>query len=278
MKVHRIENAERALSTSRPPVADRPNRAGAAAFLESALASGPVSVNSLTVTARAAGLLRDHQCVTDAKVFKAAKKQLCIRSVRDGFGNGGEWFWQLPIAATLSDERSGHLCAVPEQMEDAYASAREKCRGATGPSPPGYEQALITSGPSNSAASFWARLIDRLDQCRPPVGIPPYRWAGFIADCYAFMNLPEDWASRAARLGWSAEDLFGFRGVQPLAHLGSAGLLWLVNGGLIIELHREWALVQTPGDGSRRIVNRRRADARGIVLPWTRRQRIGGAN
>jgi hypothetical protein len=38
---------------------------------------------------------------------------------------------------------------------------------------------------------------------------------------------------------------------RPLGHLGSAGLLWVINGGKLIELHRAWAAIERAGDRSR---------------------------
>jgi hypothetical protein len=113
-------------------------------------------------------------------------------------------------------------------------------------------------------------LVRRLDDNRPPVGIPVNRWDTFLTDSHVFLDSPL--ADRAARLGWTAADLFGF---SPVQHLGSAGLLWVLNGATMVELHRDWVLIDT--SGCQRIVNRRRAGTREIVLPWTLRQRIGGS-
>jgi hypothetical protein len=41
--------------------------------------------------------------------------------------------------------------------------------------------------------------------------------------------------------------LFGCRPNYPLSYLGKAGLLWQVNGGKVIELHRDWAVIDRPG-------------------------------
>jgi hypothetical protein len=54
------------------------------AFLKGAFADGPVSVAELEVMARAAILLGERQSITNAKAFKRAKRELGIRSVRDG--------------------------------------------------------------------------------------------------------------------------------------------------------------------------------------------------
>ena len=81
-------------------------------FLRNALAEGALGVPQLEAMARAAGLLSEEQCITHAKVFKQAKKSLGIRSVRNGFGSGGEWAWVLDQqpAPTQSDERGATSC------------------------------------------------------------------------------------------------------------------------------------------------------------------------
>src|SRR3979411_2596178 len=66
-----------------------------AEFLRNVLASDALGVPKLEARARAAGLLGEGQRITHAKVFKKAKKSLGIRSVRNGFGDAGEWLWQL---------------------------------------------------------------------------------------------------------------------------------------------------------------------------------------
>src|SRR5260370_32742208 len=57
-------------------------------------------------------------------------------------------------------------------------------------------------------------------------------------------------------------------GRAALVHLGGAGLLWATNGGRILELHRGWAVLELPPNGSRRIIDRRRVDAANATLPW----------
>ncbi|HWX34167.1 MAG TPA: hypothetical protein VNZ53_42935, partial [Steroidobacteraceae bacterium] len=31
---------------------------------------------------------------------------------------------------------------------------------------------------------------------------------------------------------------------RPLDHSGGAGLLWAINGGRLVELHRDWAVIE----------------------------------
>src|ERR1700730_12098262 len=48
---------------------------------------------------------------------------------------------------------------------------------------------------------------------------------------------------------------------QKTRHLG-------LNGGRLVELHRDWAVIELPANGSRRVFERRRVDAGNVTLPW----------
>jgi hypothetical protein len=210
----------------------RPNPVGIVAeFLRKGLGSGPVVVSDLEAMARAEGLLADGQLITHAKLFKRAKKSLGIRSVRNGFGSAGEWHWLL--------EKS--------------------------PAPP------VTASSSvvvSRVPSSWIEGVARLEDHRPPTDIPAHRWRQFLGDCNSFLTSSENWVERAADLGWDAVVLFGCRRHRPLVHLGGAGLLWAINGGRILELHRGWAVYELPPNGSRRVFDRRRLDPANVTLPW----------
>jgi hypothetical protein len=80
--------------------------------------------------------------------------------------------------------------------------------------------------------------------------VPRHRWRQFVDDCNGFLNSPE--AERAAQLGWHTIALFGCKPSYPLSYLGQAGLLWHVNGGKIIEIHRTWAVIDGPVNRSPR--------------------------
>jgi hypothetical protein len=49
-------------------------------------------------------------------------------------------------------------------------------------------------------------------------------------------------------------------------HPGNAGLLWAINGGRLVELRRDWAVVDLAE--SQRIVDRRRLDVGNFRPPW----------
>ena len=116
--------------------------------------------------------------------------------------------------------------------------------------------------------SSWLDGVARLDHHRPLTDIPPHRWRQFLSDCNKFLTGGENWAGRAAELGWNAASLFGCRRARPLAHPGGAGLLWAIQGGRLVELHRDWAVIELAANGSRRVFERRRVDAGNVTLPW----------
>jgi hypothetical protein len=216
-------------------MAIRAREAVAAEFLRNALAGEALAVPKLDAMAHAAGLLGERQHITQAKLFRRAKDALGIRSVREGFGAGGRWAWELPsssdaparIAAT-SQERSAPEPVIPRE---------------------------------------WVQGVARLEQDQPPADVPRHRWHQFVKDCHAFLNSPE--AERAAQLGWDATALFGCRPNHPLSYLGKAGLLWQLSGGKITELHGDWVMIERPVNSSRSPFSRRDVDKDRVVLPWT---------
>ena len=227
-------------------------------FLQTTLAGGAVSVRELEVSARDAGLLGERQSITDAKRFRAAKRRLAIRSVRIGFGAGGEWGWALPSPETSVDPAievpttvvygEGH--SRPDQP-DHHAGAGTDHRG---------------GAHSDPIPTEWIKGVACLDYGRAPDGVLPHRWRQFVGDCHGFMASAQNWAPRAAKLGWSPESLFGCCSSRPLDHLGSAGLIWNLGGGKLTHLSADWAMMQAPG-GSQRTYHRR-PSTMNVMLPW----------
>ena len=111
----------------------------------------------------------------------------------------------------------------------------------------------------------WAEGFARLDTSKPPGDVPPLRWLRFIDDCGRFLD--GGWASRAAQFGWGPLDLFGCDRKRPFARVDHLGLLWLLKGGTIVELHRGRAVVQTAG-GVRQTYRRRPVEVGRVVLAW----------
>ena len=205
-------------------------------FLRDALAVAALGVPELEARARAAGLLGERQQITHAKRFQRAKRRLGIRSVRTGFGSRSQWLWQLPQQSEASIE--------PDLG-------------------PGSERRV-------AIPTDWLQGVACLHPDRPPNDVPRHRWRQFVDDCKNFLGSPEKWANRAAGLGWDAMALFGCAPKRPLDYLGSAGLLWAINGGRLLELHRNWAVIDVPLHRSQRIFYRRNVDPAKITLPWAK--------
>ena len=203
-------------------------------FLRAALAKQARAVTELQASARAAGLLKERQSITQASPFRRAKESLRIRSLRVGFGARSHCVWELP--------RENEPPAKPE------------------PEP----------APVRRIPNDWLAGIACLNPDRPLLDVPRHRWRQFVNDCHHFLSSSESWAEQAARLGWDAIALFGCAPRRPLDYSGSAGLLWAMNGGRLVELHRDWAVIDVPLQTRQRIFYRRNVDPTKIGLPWAK--------
>jgi hypothetical protein len=249
----------------------RPRDVDVVTFLQTALKSGMVTVPELEILARAAGLLGDQQRISQGKQFKRAKITLGIQSIRQGFGPGGGWAWVLPPPANAP---------ASETKPKEPVIRAEPERGAI------YGDGIVGAAPRGSliddveiprefrdvvgVPSSWLKGVACLNDQHRPRDVPPHRWHQFVGDCYRFIVSAEGWAQRAANLGWDTLSLFGCNRSNPLMHLGRAGLLLVVGGGRIIRLHRDWAEIQPPANGSRRTYHRRRVDPSVVTVPWLR--------
>ena len=114
----------------------------------------------------------------------------------------------------------------------------------------------------------WTEGVARLDYHHAPAGIRLHKWQQFVDDCTRFLASTHNGAARVSTLGWDTYSLFGCGPTHPLNHLGSAGLLWFINGGRIVELHKGWAIMEVPGRESGTSYNRRGSDTPNDRLPW----------
>jgi hypothetical protein len=228
------------------------------AFLREALAEGAVSCGELELKARQLGLLAENQSITHAKLFKEAKKVLGIRSVRTGFGQSGEWWWELsglPQAPTTVS--AVQLSKAGVGTADTYAAASSGIRHA--------QTSQGRATPESRIPWEWTKGVARLDYHRAPIDVPLHRWRQFIDDCNHFLNNNEGWAQRAAELGWDAISLFGCNSAGPLSYLGDAGLSWFVAGGKLVRLDRQYAVIAINGAEQ---VFHRRPNSNRVTLPW----------
>jgi hypothetical protein len=152
---------------------------------------------------------------------------------------------------------------VKEQPSVGDAKLPDRARDAKLPDRPPAESS------SRGIVQQWIEGVRRLDYVRCPAAVPLIRWHLFLGDCHSFLSSPENWAERAAALDWNALALFGCHRSRPLEHLGSAGLLWAINGGNLLEIHRDWAVIERAGGRSRHIHHRRALNKANVTLPWS---------
>jgi hypothetical protein len=115
------------------------------------------------------------------------------------------------------------------------------------------------------APRAWAEALARLDPSKPPRGVRPERWLRFIDDCGHFLD--RGWAAQAMALGWGPLELFGCYRKRPY-HVPHRGLRWEVNGGKIVALDCDRAIIEI-ASGDRWSYKRQPLEVgRVVVLAW----------
>src|SRR6202045_2654663 len=104
------------------------------------------------------------------------------------------------ILVVLASPVSRPLAQPPLSIEDTYAEALEE---------------VPADVRARRIPSSWIDGVARLEHHRPLTDIPPHRWRQFLSDCNKFLTGGENWAGRAAELGWNAATLFGCRRARP---------------------------------------------------------------
>jgi hypothetical protein len=107
----------------------------------------------------------------------------------------------------------------------------------------------------------WAEGFARLDLASPASGFSDERWRRMIDDGGRFLD---QWAHRAAALGWSPLDVFGVHPVAPSARYDAMGLVPLIGGGDIVTITETSATIR--GRSGRELVYLRRRTADAVTL------------
>jgi len=180
-------------------------------------------------------------------------------SVSFGGGRGGHFSQATSGAASVPSQPSSAITAPTNTVPtDAGQHSTERWTDA-------HEERSAVIEFDGSVPRAWAQGFARLDPMRPPIDVSKRRWLRFIDDCGGFLDA--GWVGRAAALGWGPLDLFGCNKERPFARIDHAGLLWLVNGGAIVELHRDRAIIKTQG-GAFQTYRRRPVEVGHVVLVW----------
>jgi hypothetical protein len=156
-----------------------------------------------------------------------------------------------PVAKPKVADVANVARAAPQATSSSWGDGQE-------------ERAAIVEH-DGGAPRAWAEAMARLEPNRPHGDVPLRRWLRFIDDCGRFLD--GGWASRAVEFGWGPLDLFGCDRERPFVRVDHKGLLWVLNGGTIAELHRDRAIIET-SSGARQSYLRRPVEVGRVVLPW----------
>ena len=116
--------------------------------------------------------------------------------------------------------------------------------------------------PAGDEVAAWAQGVARLQKMPPLPGFAAVRWASVVGDCARLLahNGPD-----LRRLGWGVEDAFGVHPDAPGDAVHCYGLGLLLNGGNVVELTGQAAVIKLP-NGVRQTF--RRSARAGAVPVW----------
>jgi hypothetical protein len=108
----------------------------------------------------------------------------------------------------------------------------------------------------------WAESFARLGIADRPPDFTGEAWRQLIEDGGRFLDC---WASEAARLGWSALDVFGVHPAAPSTTYDAIGLVPLIRGGDVVTIRSDNATVRT-GEGT--LLTYLRRPQLGAIAVW----------
>jgi hypothetical protein len=99
---------------------------------------------------------------------------------------------------------------------------------------------------SGGVPAEWTKQIALLKSGEPRLGMSPVHWSQFVRDARRFL---QEWGAEAARLGWSAEDLFGVHPLAPEARYEVMGIVPLIRGNEVAAISEHRATIRVSGGG-----------------------------
>jgi hypothetical protein len=97
---------------------------------------------------------------------------------------------------------------------------------------------------SDQVPRSWAESFARLNIADQPAGFRHEAWCQLIDDGGQFLDR---WGMEAARLGWSALDVFGVRPAAPSTTFDAIGLVPLIRGGDVVAIGSDRATIRMQG-------------------------------
>jgi hypothetical protein len=127
---------------------------------------------------------------------------------------------------------------------------------------------MASSDPDAEVEELRRGLNQLNPQRSPHRNIPFLRWQQFLADCAAFFDSDAQWALLALVLGWRPLQLLGLDRYAPFSRIDHQGLVWLLNGAVVLELD-EWRCMIVPPKGTISLTYLRHPmPPNQVVLPW----------
>ncbi len=144
---------------------------------------------------------------------------------------GDQVFVEAP--APIPDELVEQLRAAKPALIDILTEVEIATR-------PGAKVVLLAVPPGVPEA--WVQGVADLLAMPRPTAWPTDRWAALREDSFAFVR---DHGAEAAALGWDVMDIFGVDPRAPLARFDAMGLVPLLRGRRIVELHHDRAVIES---------------------------------
>jgi hypothetical protein len=145
----------------------------------------------------------------------------------------------------LGDTRQQHAHeqSFPELDTSGTTGTTESDHAHTGGDERFEERAAIIEDGAGVPRS-WAESFARLDIANRPPEFSEGPWRQLIDDGGQFLDR---WANEAARLGWTALDVFGVHPAAPSTTYEAMGLVPLIRGGDVVAIGSDRATIRTQG-------------------------------
>ena len=144
---------------------------------------------------------------------------------------------RVTATAELPDDLVEALRAAKPDLIDLLARSEPEVDAR-----PGANVVLLAVPPGCPEA--WVRGVANLLAALRPTAWPEERWTLLREDAFAFLR---DRGAEAVRLGWHELDLFGINPRAPLARFDAMGLVVLLHGRRVAELHDDRAVIENRG-------------------------------
>jgi hypothetical protein len=109
----------------------------------------------------------------------------------------------------------------------------------------------------------WTEGLRRLEASTSIAGMLPLERLPLIEDARRFLA---EWGGEAARLGWTAKDVFGLHPVAPKDRYDAMGLVPLLHGRKVVSIAPDRATIGTPSGGT--LTYYRSRPQRDAVAAW----------